>query len=260
MKTEMQKEKDLNMNKRVMTFPLMLGLAVILCGLALPATLRAQVGDGWNAFDTISGPTTYDGMLWQGVPLGSFTFGTNGTVNTYNTDTIIQRTGAPVTTPGGTMALNVVALQLQTLTPVSLGGGPVGYYYATLDPNQTSAGLLTIDSFPSDGSPGTFHDYFSVYFDIHYGSLTGPIVAEPAPLTLVASGDWWPTAPANPPAIGHQDNAHMGDLHVVSLDVDFDANDPDLVDGFYPTPEPSSLALIGLGALVVTVRARRGRK
>lgn len=245
------------MHKRLLKSPLVLGLAGILW---LPSALQAQpLGAGFNGFDTVTtGPsvTMFDGVPWQGVPLGTFNFG-SGPVNVGATDTIIQRVGYPVTAPGGTMSLSVDALQLQTVNQVSLGGGPVGYYFVTLDTSAQNTGLLTIDSFPTAGSPGTFHDEFTIYFDIRYGSLTGPIVAPDQNLTLVASGDWWPTLPSPDPPLVHHDNEGAGDWHVVTIDPSI----PDtIVDGFYPTPEPSGLALLGLGLLSMAIKTRRGRK
>ena len=253
------------MHKRLLISPLGLGLAAVLCGLALPSALQAQpVGSGFNGFDTVTtGPsvTMFDGLPWAGVALGTFDFGF-GPVNVGQTDTIIQRLGTPVTVPGGTIGLAVDALQLQTVNQVSFGGGPVGYYFLTLNtsvPNQNS-GQLTIDSFPTAGLPGTFHDYFTVYFDVRFGSLTGPIVAPDQNLTLTASGDWLPTLPIPSIPIDHvyPNPENPTDLHVVTLDPD-----PDIPnDGFYPfgVPEPSGLALLGCGALCLAIKTRRGRK
>jgi hypothetical protein len=163
------------------------------------------------------------------------------------------------------MPIAVVALQLQTVNQVSLGGGPVGYYFATLDTSQPNSGVLTIDSFPSGGSPGTFHDDFVVYFDIRYGAINGPIVAEPAPLTLYidpGDGDWWPTLPpSSPPLMHHYPDGPppWTDLHVVTIDPDVSDS---IVDGFYPVgvPEPSSLALLCCGVLSLALKTRWSQK
>jgi len=243
------------MYKRLLTSPLALGLAGIL---SLPSALQAQVGPGYNGFDTvISGPsvTTFDGLPWAGVPLGTFDFG-SGAVPVGNTDTIVQRLGSPVTTPGGTIGLAVDALQLVTVNPVSLGGGPVGYYYATLDTSYPNTGLLTIDSFPTAGSPGTFNDYFTVNFDIRYGSVAGPIIAQQG-LQLTAAGDWLTAPPIPSIPIVHNSGTIPNDLHVVTLDPNPDIPD----DGFYPfgVPEPSSLSLLGIGAVSLLGRNWRRR-
>jgi hypothetical protein len=240
-------QKQFHISKRLLISPVGLGLAGVLCGLALPSALQAddQAGPGFNGFDTVTTLTKFDGLPWEGVPLGTFDFG-SGTVNVGNTDTIIQRVGYPVTAPGGTMALDVVALQLQTVNQVSLEGGPVGYYFATLDTSAQNTGVLTIDSFPITGSPGTFNDYFTVNFDVRYGSLAGPIVAEQG-LQLTASGDWLTAPPIPSIPIVHEDPTDT-DLHVVTLDRDSDIPD----NGFYPFGVPetfSTLALLGIGTL-----------
>jgi hypothetical protein len=214
----------------------------------------------------------FDGLPWQGVPIaptGYYDFGGSiGVQNIGNTDTIIQRLGTPVTAPGGTIGLSVFALQLQTVNQVNLGAG-LGYYYATLDTSYQNTGLLTIDSFPTAGSPGTFTDYFTVNFDIHYGSLTGPIVAEQG-LELNASGDWQTTPPpSDAPPIPHISTGVGNDTHVVAGDPAFEQDalliDPDSSipgdEAFQPfgvIPEPSVLALLGLGVLCLAIKTRRG--
>jgi hypothetical protein len=162
------------------------------------------------------------------------------------------------------MPIQVVALQIQTVTPVSLGGGPVGYYYATLDTSYQNTGLLTIDSFPTAGSPGTFDDYFTVNFDIRFGSLTWPIVAEEVgvnAITLSGSGEWgtanlWPYPPVGPLICISRNGAD--ESHSVT---------PDLADTFLTgdflvqtIPEPSGLALLCCGVACLAIRTRRGRK
>jgi len=262
------------MYKRLMTSPLALGLAGILW---LPSALQSQqVGPGYNGFDTVttgSSVTMFDGIPWEGVPIahtGFYNFGGSiGVQNIGNTDTIIQRVGSPVTAPGGTIGLSVDALQLETVTPVSLGGGPVGNYFVTLDTSAPNTGQLTITSFPNAGSPGTFSDYFTVNFDIRYGSLTGPIVAPEQTLTLTASGDWQTTPPpSGAPPIMHQTGGPPNDWHVVTGDPDFE-NDPALIDpdssipgdeAFQPFGVPetfSTLALLGLGTVCLLAGERR---
>jgi hypothetical protein len=251
------------MFKRLLISPLALGLATVLCGLALPSALQAQnqVLAGYNCFDTGSG-TLYAGTPWVGVPLGTFDFG-SGPLNVGLTDTIIQRMGPAVTTPGGSMPLQVDALQLMTATPVSIGGGPLGYYYATLNTSFANTGVLTVDSFPSGGSAGTFHDFFTVNVDIRFGALNGPIVApagQPGVTQLIldCAAQWQTFLPLPPPTVVHQTGGPPNDWHYVSGDpAPVPLEEADL---FFPIPEPSGLALLGLGALCLAIKTRRGRK
>lgn len=75
------------------------------------------------------------------------------------------------------------ALQLESASPTTLGGGPLGDYFITLQSTDgtgpVSTGTLTI--LPSSGAVacagrGQFTSSLDVYFDVHFGSLTGPIV------------------------------------------------------------------------------------
>jgi len=75
----------------------------------------------------------------------------------------------------------IVGCNVRVVRDRDLKAAGLGYYYATLDTSGTNTGALTIDSFPAGSTPGTFHGYFDVTFDIRYGSLSGPIVTEPAP-------------------------------------------------------------------------------
>ena len=256
------------MYKRLLISPLAPGLAGILCGLTLPSALQAQtnqVGPGFNGFDTQtmgSSVTTFDGMPFEGVPLGTFNFGGSiGVQNVGNTDTIVQRMGPPVTAPGGTMPLDVVAFQLESVNQVSGPGGLVGNLFLTLDTSAQNTGLLTIDSFPNltTGSPGTFNDYFTVNFDVTFGSPAGTPVEPEQSLTMYASGDWGPMVPPDAIPIAHNPEG-PGDWHYVSVDpgITPEEYDPDSsISGDVafqpfglPVPETSStFALLGLVTL-----------
>ena len=121
----------------------------------------------------------------MGVPLGSYAFPNPGnspnpiTLPTYNTDTIVQRLG--VATPTNpTVPLQMDALQLESTTPISLGGGPLGFYFVTLQSTDgtgpASTGSMTINW--SNNTSGTFSSSLDVFFDVHFGALNGPIVLQ----------------------------------------------------------------------------------
>jgi hypothetical protein len=169
---------------------MVLGTASLLTGLCLPTPSRAQPVDaGYDLLTAVPGGATFDGINWQGVPLNTYNFGGSiGVQNVGNTDTIIQRLAA-ATVPG-TVSVQMDALQLESAVP-AFGGN---YAYITLDPNYTSVGTLTIESLPSAGSPGTFNDYFNVYFDVRYGSLSAPI-EETDGVALTGAGFWSNDAP-----------------------------------------------------------------
>jgi hypothetical protein len=88
----------------------------------------ATIAPGFDLFETIPADTTFTGLgNLMGVPLVTFNFGgTVGVQNTGATDTIIQRTAAAtVASPPGTataISIAVVALQLETVTPVNFMG------------------------------------------------------------------------------------------------------------------------------------------
>jgi hypothetical protein len=161
-----------------------LALGTLICGLGSPLSSRAVLVDaGWDLFTTV-GTTYFNAMNWQGVPLGTYNFGgAIGSQSVGNTDTIMQRVNA-VPDGGGSTALNLVALQLESINAPSL--------YLTLQSvhgGTASTGQATINA------DGTFNSFFDVWFDVRYGGLDGTIVQSGA-MELDTSGTWSHTAPA----------------------------------------------------------------
>ena len=76
-------------------------------GRAAPTTVAA----GYELYESQPG-TGFNGIAFQGVPLGTYNFG-NGPQNTFQTDTIIQRMAA-ATPSNMTVSTALVALQLQS--------------------------------------------------------------------------------------------------------------------------------------------------
>ena len=88
-----------------------------------------SVAPGFDLFTTNPG-THYDflglfglGLLdFEGAPLGSFDFG-SGPVGVGDADTIVQRLSA-ATVPTPTIDIEIIALSLQSVSPVDIGNGP----------------------------------------------------------------------------------------------------------------------------------------
>jgi len=188
----------------------------------------------------------------------------------------------------GRVDLEVSALQLMTSMAVNLGFGN-GIYFETLQSNRSTAeggpglmgrGLMDI-TFGPEGIPhGTFNSWLYIPIDLRLGSATAPIVASD---TLLVTGtdvpwshfpwngalligpqvpgmgganyllngtdqttDFWPgvTAPGRGSLIVEKIisvNGNLG-IHIVGI------------------PEPSSVVLLGLGALGICGYGRRHRE
>jgi hypothetical protein len=109
------------------------------------------------------------------------------------------------------------ALQLETVAPVSFGGGPLGYYFVTLQSSgggPASTGSMTVNN-------GTFSSSLDVFFDIRYGSLSGPIVAASDTLLVDPGSPWSHTAPPG---------------SVLIPGVNYDLNGTDTSADFFPGP------------------------
>ncbi len=233
------------------------GAGVLL--LAVPAQASAIiVHEGWDLLNTGAG-TVFNGIPLQGVPLGNYNFG-SGNVPVGSTDTIVQRL-EPVLTSPDTIQFQLVALQLKTAVPVDLGAGP-GYYYITLSSGTPSLGTMEITGSGPGG--GTFDTHnFDVYFDVRYGSLTGPIVTSSS-VTLGSSGTSWgrtPTGPVVIDGVNHNLNGSNSDedFWVIGVLSETGLNAAHIL---VPVPEPSTFLagflLTGLmGGSMVMRRFRR---
>jgi len=156
---------------------------------------RAQfiVAQGWDLFGTVSGPTTFKGFQFNGVPLGNFDF-TKGTYgdfgrhigikNVGGTDTIVKRLDiANIPGPGtATIRLEMVGLLLKSASQINYNNNGLAFYYVTLQsdrhsgepPPVTSSGNMSITFTSPNG--GTFSSTINVAYDIRKGSSTGTIV------------------------------------------------------------------------------------
>src|SRR5688572_2677905 len=101
------------------------GLLIVMGTLASLESAQADyiVLEGYDLFQSTR-KTTFGGVNFQGVPLGSFDFG-SGPEKTWSTDTIMQRKQAADTggSPGTAPPIDIefVALQLRSVAPVDFG-------------------------------------------------------------------------------------------------------------------------------------------
>jgi hypothetical protein len=223
------------------------------------------VNAGYDLFRSIEGTTFPDLGPLEGVPLGTYDFG-SGAVGVGNTDTIVHRlSDVTVAAIGdtGTTRLEMLALQLKTVAPVDPGTG-LDTYYVTLQSirgGPASVGSMDI-TFNSLGG-GTFSSFFDVFFDVRKGALDGAIVLSDH---LVLTNDATPWNRDAPPGaviidgVNHFLNGQNNDMDFWPI--------PPLVEVeptgaqhvvTYATPEPSSWLLAGTALVVGLGCARRRR-
>jgi hypothetical protein len=224
--------------------------AALLCVGLLPSSGHANLASGWELFttDTVQMPVYGNMVSFQGVPLGTFDFGGSiGIKNVGSTDTILYRT--PSSTPG-VYNIKILAMQFVNTTTYNV---PV---YVTLGTTPGS-GTMTVgnETWTGEGSMG---------YDIHYGSLNGPVPtggsgthyftgsgiwtsSAPASAFLISgvnyelngsdtSGDFWPLAPV---ITGWPGDGSVHNLHPTT------------------TPIPSALILLAPGLLGLAAVRRR---
>jgi hypothetical protein len=142
--------------------------AMLCC--SMPATLRADfiVADGWELIATTN--ASFGGVLFDGVPLGTFSFDGN-TQNVGTTDTIIRRLDdAGIADPA---ALRVEAFQLRSQTQVPIGLEN-DFVYLTLSASVQPTGSINIAFTNETG--GTFSGAVPFNFDVRRTALDGPIL------------------------------------------------------------------------------------
>ena len=244
----------------------LVGAALVSPSLSQTVTIHS----GWELFETSPGVTLFAGVPFEGVPLWNYNFGgAIGSQYVGRTDTIIYRPTDIVGPVGSTQPLvnvQMVAWQLKSVNPFDpdgAGPAPVGDYYLTLHgAPATDTGSVTFLS----ANNGTFTDTLDVYYDLRFGSLTGPIVVANGSCSLLNSLDTW-----------DRDAGTNTVLRIAGVDYLLNGSDttqdmwPDPVTHFSAghdyvhvvvgtIPEPSGLALLGLGGLCLAIKTRRDRK
>jgi len=162
--------------RRPVTLVLVAGLLSAL--VAGPSGASNQVLPGFNLFDSVEGAFNFFGALnlgtveFTGQGVGSFDFG-SGSEYVGGTDTIVERL-ATATSGSPTIAIEIVALSLRSVTPVPINAGPAQYIYVTL--NQDNGSQMTIGGLGSETNPhGTFSSTLDFDFDVRTAGPTGPI-------------------------------------------------------------------------------------
>ncbi|MDB5356626.1 MAG: hypothetical protein JWN24_3079 [Phycisphaerales bacterium] len=215
---------------------------------------------GYELFQTGAG-TTLDGANFMGAPSGSYDFGGGvGIRGTGRTDTIIELLAHPTAPVGGssTISVQIDALQLETTTPTSIAGLPVGDYFITLQSARggpISTGSETI-TFTSDGG-GTFDSSFDVFFDLHADSLYGPIVQSADAILTSSATPWSRLAPPGAMAIDGVNSTLYAYNFWPAATVQ--ENGPIGTDNLLvaTTPEPSSALVVFTGlSLLISRRSR----
>jgi hypothetical protein len=264
------------MFRRVFCCALMWGMAIgisVCGGTSECSAAGLTVAAGYDLFQTEPG-TSFMGVDFTGVPLVSYNFGgTVGIQLTGPTDTIIQRpSNVTVGAVGdsGTTKLMVDALQLMSTTKTNVFDPALAanFYYITLhSPNagDQNTGTMTI-TFNSTGG-GTFTSSLDVNFDIHYGSITGAVVAT-TELTLTNSGASWGRIPAPGTVLINGANNlldgtdHNQDFFVSPplIEKEPGAGQHVVIEAGTSIPEPTSWIMLGIAGLIVPAYVRWARR
>ncbi|MFQ5416172.1 MAG: IPTL-CTERM sorting domain-containing protein [Myxococcota bacterium] len=150
---------------------MILGISMV----AASTVLATDVQPGHDLFVTRAG-TEYDfagnfglGLVpLQGNPFGNFDFG-SGPVGVDDVDTIVRRLST-ATQASPTIPIEIVALELVSVSPVDIGNGPEDLFVSF---NSMVSGQMTINGIGTDGDPhGTFDSNMTFNFDVS-GSTSG---------------------------------------------------------------------------------------
>ena len=257
---------------RVQKWSLLVGLAVMVLG----ASASAQSGCA-NGAPCVALGSDY----LQTQPGTFFNFGSPiGTVNFMGlpigpglTDTIVQRQ-ADAFINVGSIPIQLVALSMESTAPVNVHGSFFDVF-VTLDPANLGKDVGMMSIMGTLGG-GTFTSFFDVFFDAHFAPVsTGQPFDVFDHISLSNGGSAWsPTPPPNAVIVtgpfGNQNaNTHTG-LPTNFVDFWPCSVAPCIEDASgaahhvvktAPSPEPSTLLLLGPAGLGVLwrMRARRAK-
>ena len=226
-------------------------------------------GTGFNFFGTPlpAGPP----IAFQGVPLGTFDFGgTIGVQNVGDTDTIIRRLEVANAGVGqtDTIEIELVALQLRSVTPLTVGPD-TDFYYITLSQSQPT--LSRMDVMFNDANSGNFDFAIqNISIDIRKGAIDGPVLFSDVRVLTTQQANPWVREPILSALQIDGVNTHLKgdmtsdqDIWAASASTLLNASSqkgPGTLSLTTAVPEPSSavLAALGLLGLVGFGRRRRG--
>ena len=191
-----------------------------------------------------------------------------------DTDTIVHRLADAAVTPGGpgaTIPIELVALSLESVAPVNIGGSFFDVF-VTLDPSHLGddTGMMTIQENPA-GTGGTFTSFFDVFFEVDFTPVGGgPVVKVFNSLTLSNSDAPW-VATVDPrfvqvmgPCGDQEANVHTGCEHL-DFFIDGTVREVHPETGAHvvreaEVPEPATFTLLATGVAGLWGLGRKRRQ